>query len=240
MSVRIFWVHTMECMCVHRLDLGLSSHPKEFLGNGVRTIVNPKRKIPSTGKKSPQRRIEPTTLHQAGQRAQHTTNELFRPRNQLLSAKFTFTSGVRTPWEQSPPPEKFSSEEIKQDREPNTLPTSYSGPREMLTDEANTEADRDRVRPFNTGLCLVAATYQLTIAGHCRTTWGRCHEGRRPSGDDSLHSPTVIPPSPPDKPSIMKRYHRRRTTRWGVTARSLTMVTLRDTRFVECRWWNDG
>ena len=29
--------------------------------------------------KSPQRRTEPTTLHQAGQRAQHTTNEVFRP-----------------------------------------------------------------------------------------------------------------------------------------------------------------
>ena len=38
----------------------------------------------------------------------------------------------------------------------------------------------------------------------------------------------------------MKRYHRRRTTRWGVTARSPTMVTLHDTRFVVCRWWNDG
>ena len=25
-----------------------------------------------------------------------------------------------------------------------------------------------------------------------------------------------------------------------MTARSPTMVTLRDTRFVECRWWNDG
>ena len=50
----------------------------------------------------------------------------------------------------------------------------------------------------------------------------------------------VIPPSALDKPSIMKRYYRRRTTRWGVTARSPTMVTLHDTRFVECRWWNDG
>ena len=29
-----------------------------------------------------------------------------------------------------------------------------------------------------------------------RGTWGRYHEGRRPSGDDNLHSPTVIPPSP--------------------------------------------
>ena len=36
--------------CVHRLDLGLYSHPKEFLGNGVRTLVNFKGKIPSTRK----------------------------------------------------------------------------------------------------------------------------------------------------------------------------------------------
>ena len=28
--------------CVHRLDLGLYSHPKEFWGNGVRTHVNSK------------------------------------------------------------------------------------------------------------------------------------------------------------------------------------------------------
>ena len=65
---------------VHKLDLGLYSHPKEFLGDGVRTHVNSKGKIPSTGGKNlPQRRIEPTTLHRAGQRARHTTNELFRP-----------------------------------------------------------------------------------------------------------------------------------------------------------------
>ena len=37
--------------CVHRLDLGLYSHPKEFWGNGVRTHANSKGKIPSTGKK---------------------------------------------------------------------------------------------------------------------------------------------------------------------------------------------
>ena len=47
--------------CVHRLDLGLYSHPKEFLGNGVWTHVNSKGKIPSTGK-FPQRRIEPASL----------------------------------------------------------------------------------------------------------------------------------------------------------------------------------
>ena len=34
--------------CVHRLDLSLYSHPKEFLGNGVRSYVDSKRKIPST------------------------------------------------------------------------------------------------------------------------------------------------------------------------------------------------
>ena len=69
---------------------------------------------------------------------------------------------------------------------------------------------------------------------------GQYHGGRRPSSDDSFHSPVVIPLPTLDKPSIMKRYHRRRTTRWGVAARSPTMVTLHDTRFVECRWWNDG
>ena len=58
--------------CVHRVDLGLFSHPKEFLGNGFKTHVS------SIGKKIPlreaQRRTEPTKLHHAGQRAQHTTD----------------------------------------------------------------------------------------------------------------------------------------------------------------------
>ena len=81
MSARIFWVcATVQWNAhVHRLGLGLCSHRKDFGGNRVRTHVNCKEKITSTGKKSPQRRIEPTTLHQAGQQAQHTTNELFRP-----------------------------------------------------------------------------------------------------------------------------------------------------------------
>ena len=62
--------------CVHRLDLGLYSHPKEFFGgNGVWTHVNSKGKIPSTGK-CPQRRIEHATLWTA---SPNTTNELFRP-----------------------------------------------------------------------------------------------------------------------------------------------------------------
>ena len=33
---------------VHRLYLGLYSHPKEFLGNGVKIHLNSKGKIPST------------------------------------------------------------------------------------------------------------------------------------------------------------------------------------------------
>ena len=66
--------------CVQRLDLGLHSNPKEFLGNGVRTRVNFKRQIPSIGGKNllrgesnPRRCIkqdsEPNTL----------PTELFRP-----------------------------------------------------------------------------------------------------------------------------------------------------------------
>ena len=70
--------------------------------------------------------------------------------------------------------------------------------------------------------------------------WGRYHGGRRPSSDDSFHSLTVIPPSALDKPSITKRYHRRRMCSHTSPRRSPTMVTLHDTRFVECRWWNDG
>ena len=58
--------------CVHRLDLGLHSHPKEFGENGVRTRVSSKEKIrllftkkKKKKKNPPQRRIEPTTLHRA-------------------------------------------------------------------------------------------------------------------------------------------------------------------------------
>ena len=88
--------------------------------------------------------------------------------------------------------------------------------------------------------------YSTSLYITCMTPLGRegsrgqYHGGRRPSGDNSFHSPTVISLSAPVKPSIMRRYHRQQTTRWGVTACSPTMVTLHDTQFVECRWWNDG
>ena len=65
--------------CVHRLELGLFSRPKEFWGNGVRTHVNSKGKnllwwkIFPRGGSNPQRCIkqdsEPNTL----------PTELFRP-----------------------------------------------------------------------------------------------------------------------------------------------------------------
>ena len=48
--------------------------------------------------------------------------------------------------------------------------------------------------------------------------------------DDSFHSPTVIPPSALDKPSIIKCYHGRRTCSHTSPRRSQTMVTLLDIR----------
>ena len=65
--------------CVHRLDLRLYSHLKEFLGNGVRTHVNSRGKIPSTW--------------------------------------IFFLRGGSNLWHC-----------IRQDSEPNTLPTGYSSP----------------------------------------------------------------------------------------------------------------
>ena len=49
----------------------------------------------------------------------------------------------------------------------------------------------------------------ITAAAPRAGIQGPYHGGRRPSSDDSLHSPTVIPPSALDKPSIVNRYHRR-------------------------------
>ena len=91
------------------------------------------------------------------------------------------------------------------------------------------------------GLTDTQATKTSFPPGYFRMkTWGRYHGGRRQSSDDSFHSPTVIPPSAIDEPSIMKRYHRRRTCCHTSPRRSPTMVTLHDTRFIECRWWNEG
>ena len=55
---------------MHRLDLCLYSHPTEFGGGGGGMESKPMRrgeKSPLPEKNSHQRKIEPTTLHQAGQ-----------------------------------------------------------------------------------------------------------------------------------------------------------------------------
>ena len=51
---------------------------KSFRGMESEPRLTPREKSPLP-EKNLKRRIEPTTLHQAGQRAQHTTNELFGP-----------------------------------------------------------------------------------------------------------------------------------------------------------------
>ena len=48
-------------------------------GKESEPMLTPRKKSALPEKNSPQRRIEPRTLHQAGQRAQHTTDELFWP-----------------------------------------------------------------------------------------------------------------------------------------------------------------
>ena len=57
--------------CVHRLDLGLNSHPKEFLGNRVRTQVNSKGKSPLQEKFSSE---EDRTHHAASSRTASPTH----------------------------------------------------------------------------------------------------------------------------------------------------------------------
>ena len=71
-----FRVRAMECMFAQ-------TRPRFILslwGMETEPMLTPEDKSPLPEKNSPQRRIEPSTLHQAGQRAQHTINELFRPR----------------------------------------------------------------------------------------------------------------------------------------------------------------
>ena len=56
---------------MHRLDFRVYSHPKKFLGNGVRTGIFFTGKFPLP---EAQWRVKPATLHHAGQQAQHTSN----------------------------------------------------------------------------------------------------------------------------------------------------------------------
>ena len=56
--------------CVHRLDLGLYSHPKEFEGMESEPMLTPREKSPLP---EAQRRVEPATVGHPGLQAQHTT-----------------------------------------------------------------------------------------------------------------------------------------------------------------------
>ena len=64
--------------CVHRQDLSLYLHPKEFGGMESEPMLTPREKFPLP-ENSPERRMEPRTLHQAGQGAHHSTNKLVWP-----------------------------------------------------------------------------------------------------------------------------------------------------------------
>ena len=68
--------------CVHRLDLGLYSHPKEFGGMKSEPTLTPRVKslLPEA-----QRRVEPMTLYYAGQRAKHYRLSYTRPKSELQS-----------------------------------------------------------------------------------------------------------------------------------------------------------
>ena len=52
--------------------------------------------------------------------------------------------------------------------------------------------------------CCIQPSMTFTTLWSRKMTRGLYDGGRRPSSDDSFHSPTVTPPSALDKPSIMK------------------------------------
>ena len=74
MNVRIFWVRAMECMCAQTRFMLLSE--RVFQGMESEPMLIPRETSPLL---EAQRRIEPPTLHHAGQQAQHTTNWAIPP-----------------------------------------------------------------------------------------------------------------------------------------------------------------
>ena len=65
------------CVCTDKMSV-YTLIQKSFGGMKSEPMFTP-RKNPLNRKNSPPRRIEPTNLHQAGQRAKHTINKLFWP-----------------------------------------------------------------------------------------------------------------------------------------------------------------
>ena len=86
--------------CVYRLHLSLYFHPKEFLGMESEPMLSATEKSPLP---ESQRRVKPARLHQAGQPAQHTTH--WAPSRRTAS------------------PTHYPLSYIRQDSQPNTLPT---------------------------------------------------------------------------------------------------------------------
>ena len=117
-----------------------------------------------------------------------------------------------------------------------TLFTSMFNCLSALVVCASTGSDGDRAqsKPIQTN--DLATGIQLPTLP---VTRGQYHGGRRPSSDDKFSHSNRHSTIGTRQTDIMKRYHHRPMMRWGVTARSPTMVTLYDTRFVECRWRND-
>ena len=78
--------------CVHRLGLDFYSHLKEFLGNRVRTHVNYKRKIPSTGKFS----SEEDRTHDAASHSDSEADTLPMSYSGLASSNKTVSGQLQT------------------------------------------------------------------------------------------------------------------------------------------------
>ena len=87
----------MECMCAQTRPRFILSSERVW-GNGVRTHVNSRRKKSPLPKNSPPGRIEPTTLHQAGQPNTLPT-ELFWPPRSTVTCK---THGSLQPYSNQP------------------------------------------------------------------------------------------------------------------------------------------
>ena len=138
---------SFESAFVHRLDLGLYSHPKEFWGNRARTHVNFNGIIPSTGKKFPQRRSNPRRCIKSDSLPNTLPTELFRPLSEVsqpntlptelfrplseVSQPNTLPTELFRPLSEVSQPNTLPTElfrPLSEDSKPNTLPTSYSGP----------------------------------------------------------------------------------------------------------------
>ena len=104
--------------CVHRLDLGFYSHPKEYLGSGVRTLVNSKGKNHLYRKKNllrggsnPRRCIKQDTKPNTLSTGRHSETEVAGQTHHLTQSQHIDTRAISpstdpiTPfaeWGQSP------------------------------------------------------------------------------------------------------------------------------------------